>query len=413
METNTFSNVNDITEKDWIVIDNVKYDVTSFKHKHPGGVEVLDSYNHLDATDVFNEFHSKNAKKFLKSLPIIENYVETSVSSFDKDMRNLHDELVNEGCFQANILYYTRKILELFGLLIVTCYILHYRYIVISAFFFALFLQQSGWLAHDIAHDQVSKKLRPILLLFTGNLFQGFSGKWWIPKHMVHHARPNALHETNRTPVDTDFDTAPFIYWVSCLIPTNNNFWKSLWLKYQGYFVWMLLFASKLSWDYYCCKTVLEKMVYKELFGIIVHHTVVLLYPIIQTSSIVHGVMFYILGRLMAGFLIGFVFIQSHNGMEYYNRHKLSFYEAQIKTTRNISPTKWVTWFTGGLNYQIEHHMFPRMPRHNLPYVADKIRSICKKHGFEYISIGFYKSCYCITKHLKNVSISICKEKLE
>jgi fatty acid desaturase len=81
--------------------------------------------------------------------------------------------------------------------------------------------------------------------------------------------------------------------------------------------------------------------------------------------------------------LLGFVFIQSHNGMEVFN-DKRDFMRAQLASTRNVSGGLFNDWFTGGLNRQIEHHLFPTLPRHNLRKAQKRVYALCSKHGLYY-----------------------------
>eukprot|EP00951_Prasinocladus_malaysianus_P041038 scaffold479260_cov41-Prasinocladus_malaysianus.AAC.1 len=64
---------------------------------------------------------------------------------------------------------------------------------------------------------------------------------------------------------------------------------------------------------------------------------------------------FLVLSQMMSGFMLSLVFVQSHNGMEIYSDAK-DFFMAQMVSTRDILGTPFNDWFTGGLNYQIEHH---------------------------------------------------------
>lgn len=57
----------------------------------------------------------------------------------------------------------------------------------------------------------------------------------------------------------------------------------------------------------------------------------------------------------------------------------------QLAATCNVEQSFFNDWFSGHLNFQIEHHLFPTMPRHNLPKVAPLVRSLCAKHGTEYL----------------------------
>jgi acyl-lipid Delta6-acetylenase / acyl-lipid (9-3)-desaturase len=107
--------------------------------------------------------------------------------------------------------------------------------------------------------------------------------------------------------------------------------------------------------------------------------------------------------QILAGFLLAMVFVQSHNGMEVY-MDKKDFVSAQIVSTRNIDSTVWMDWFTGGLNFQIEHHLFPTLPRHNLKRAQNLVMQFCRDHGFAYEMCGMDTGTYRVLSRLAIVA---------
>lgn len=71
--------------------------------------------------------------------------------------------------------------------------------------------------------------------------------------------------------------------------------------------------------------------------------------------------------------------------------------------TQNIVGGIFHDWFTGHLNYQIEHHLFPTMPRHQLPHVAERVQQLCVKHGLPYHVKSMYQCCRDILDKLVHV----------
>jgi acyl-lipid Delta6-acetylenase / acyl-lipid (9-3)-desaturase len=107
--------------------------------------------------------------------------------------------------------------------------------------------------------------------------------------------------------------------------------------------------------------------------------------------------------QVLAGFMMALVFVQSHNGMEVYMEGK-DFVTAQMISTRNIDSNMWLDWFTGGLNYQIEHHLFPTLPRHNLKRAKEWVLKFCKEHGFRYESCGMDTGTYRVLQRLAQIA---------
>jgi fatty acid desaturase len=355
----------------------------------------------MDATNVFREFHGPGAKHVLRGLPseeIVPAPLESS--AIERDFRALRDELETEGRFRPSAMFYTRKVAELFALLGSAVWLLSAGRFWTSAAVLGLFFQQSGWLSHDFAHSQVIRdpRRRRWILYLVGPVFQGFTASWWIPKHMTHHAHPNAIDEKTGRPIDTDIDTAPFIYWTARLLPSRRM--NTFLVRNQGYVLWMVLPFSKFVWDYFSIVATYKKKNWVELALTAVHHVVFLFAPALWTPR---WALYYVVARLWAGFFIGWVFIMSHNAMEYYDRPALAFYESQVRTTRNVTMSRFVTWFTGGLNYQIEHHLFPRMPRHHFPAVAYRVQQLCLKHDLKYTVLGMFSCSAMLTRYLNNV----------
>jgi len=57
----------------------------------------------------------------------------------------------------------------------------------------------------------------------------------------------------------------------------------------------------------------------------------------------------------------------------------------QVRTTSNFSPGGWLTtWYVGGLNYQIEHHLFPKICHIHYPRLSAIVREVCAEHGLHY-----------------------------
>lgn len=382
-----------------VAVKGVVYNVDGFMQKHPGGDKVLSAYDDMDATDVFVEFHGENTHNRIRTLPVVDVYTKET-SAFTKAVRKVREDFVDEGMFQADPLYYAQKLLEIAIILSVATTFMILGWWHVGAFFVGLFFQQSGWLAHDFAHNQVTRKYRFLFTVLVANLYQGFSGTWWIRKHMLHHAKPNAIHEETGEAVEEDFDTAPLLYWTGRMIPSNMGWFRRAIISMQGYYLWLVLPLSKFVWDFDSLKIAIMFKTWTELVGIIVHYALCYLHASLFVDN---PIWFMIVSRLWGGFLISWVFIQSHNGMTYYDRPAHGYYESQIMSTRNMDLGKFSTWFTGGLNYQIEHHFFPRMPRHNLPLVANRVREVCETHGYCYQVMGIVQGSIWITKYLNKI----------
>ena len=76
----------------------------------------------------------------------------------------------------------------------------------------------------------------------------------------------------------------------------------------------------------------------------------------------------------------------------------------QVTTTRNVTSNIFVDWFCGGLQYQVDHHLFPMIPRHNLGKVHKLVESFCKEHGVSYHEANMWNGTLEVLNHLSDVS---------
>merc|ERR1711956_185755 len=108
-----------------------------------------------------------------------------------------------------------------------------------------------------------------------------------------------------------------------------------------------------------------------------------------------------------------------HNGMATYDAEtRPDFWKLQVTTTRNIIgghgiPQWFVGWLCGGLHYQVEHHLFPMMPRHNLAQTHILVKSFCKEWGMKYHEADLWDGTVEVLQHLSSVSDDFIVEMIE
>jgi len=402
------------TEDDaWIVVNSKVYDVSGWAEKHPGG-RVIYTYAGKDATDVFAGFHSPASWAQLKPL-FVGDLEEEQCSPLMADFRALRRNMLQKGLFRSSKRWYAWKTGSTFSILAAALTVLIKCHesmwgIVASAFLLGLFWQQGGWLAHDFLHHQVfrHRSMNTVAGYIIGNIALGFSVDWWKSKHNVHHAAPNELDEHHQA-VDPDIDTLPLLAWSSEMAATVGNAAHRGMLRFQHYFFFPILLFARFSWCEQSVSHTLNtttkvpgKRGWEELAFLGLHYcwylgTVFAYLPVLR------ALMFVVLSQVFAGFLLSIVFVQSHNGMEVYSDEK-DFITAQVVSTRDITAGVWNDWFTGGLNYQIEHHLFPTLPRHNLAKVRQAVQTLCEKHGLVYESCGMATGTWRVLKRLAAVA---------
>lgn len=269
----------------------------------------------------------------------------------------------------------------------------------------SLYYPQSAWLGHDLGDGQVfsGRRINTIALALMA-WTQGLSGKWWKEKHGKHHARPNAYKIDNGRPVpmDEDIDTAPLLVWNVALITQEARLKLAWWLPLQKHALALILLFARLNWSIAGVRHALRHGNVMELIGIFAHYLVTLALALhFWPGDTWQSVSWFVASQLGGGFLLGLVFILNHSGREVYAEDAgYNFFEAQVRTTRNVHEGLIANWFTGGLNLQLEHHFFPNLPKHRLREVVAESRRIVAQCGFCYESLSFFEACKVTWKSL-------------
>lgn len=399
-------------EDAWIVIRDRVYDVTRFAKEHPGGDIILTAAGG-DATDVFAGFHaSTNSWKMLPPLcvgtidPTLgPSEIAKADASYYADVLQMRRDLQALNLFHSSKMYYAGKVATNVSILassvgLVLAYPSSWFATIGAAVILALFWQQCGWLAHDFLHHQVFKNrsYNNLLGVLIGNIFQGFSVAWWKNKHNHHHAVPNVTDSPSGG--DPDILTMPILWWSEKLIEGEDlDSLPRFLLRNQAILYWPILCMARTSWVIQSLLHQLlprnrnvtsDTMYLTELAGLFIHHIsyICLLVKIPTWSQML---VFLALSQGLGGLLIGIVFTVGHNAMDVLTpeEHKSThFVSLQVRTTRNITPTWFNKWFSGGLNYQVEHHIWPTLPRHSLPQAAVILQKFCHDHNVPYSCKG-------------------------
>ncbi|KAG2228560.1 hypothetical protein INT48_004745 [Thamnidium elegans] len=357
-------------------------------------------------------------------------------AKFAAEIRDLRDKLKKEGYFHSSKLFYAYKVLSTLALCGTGLGLL-YAYgrtstlaVVVSAFIIGIFWQQCGWLAHDFGHHQCfqDRKWNDVLVIFLGNFCQGFSLSWWKNKHNTHHASTNVHGQ------DPDIDTAPVLLWDEYASaayygalddePTMvSRFIAENVLPYQTRYYFFVLAFARFSWAlqsflYSFNQGAINKSAALNMYeriSLILHWSIFGYATIAWNSSIYNMILFFMISQATTGYTLALVFALNHNGMPVISEEKaekMEFFEIQVVTGRDVTLSPLGDWFMGGLNYQIEHHVFPNMPRHNLPKVKPMVKALCKKYDIYYHDTGFIKGTLEVLKTLdvaSNLSLQLTK----
>lgn len=429
----------------WVSYKGKVYDVSDWE-EHPGG-SVIFTHAGDDCTDVFAAFHPSSALKELNRFEIgtlDESIIPTGLyanklkpekqKAFEKGYRELRAKLIAAGLFNANPLYYVYKVGSNIALLALSIYLAtstdSFAVNMIAALILGLFWQQCGWLAHDFLHHQVFKNrlYGDLAGIIIGDLWQGFSVQWWKSKHNAHHAVPN-LHASvpGACDGDPDIDTMPLLAWSMKMAESAKDDKNGRWfIKWQAFLYFPILLFARLAWAQQSWLFVWggagqhsvkgahidrAHMQYPglEKLALIGHY--VGLFTILSYMPWVNALCYFLLAQTSCGLFLAIVFGLGHNGMAVYPAdQRPDFWKLQVSTTRNITSTPFVDWFCGGLQYQVDHHLFPMLPRHNLPKVHALVESFCKEFGVSYHEANMWDGSIEVLQHLSEVSNEFIRE---
>jgi fatty acid desaturase len=120
--------------------------------------------------------------------------------------------------------------------------------------------------------------------------------------------------------------------------------------------------------------------------------------------SPLQAVAFLVVQQGLFGLYLGCAFAPNHKGMPTLTEaDQLDFLRRQVLTSRNVAGSRPVDLVLGGLNYQIEHHLFPTMPRPNLRRAQPLVRAFCAQHGLPYTQASLFGSYAQAIRHLHTV----------
>jgi fatty acid desaturase len=268
------------------------------------------------------------------------------------------------------------------------------------AAFLAIVFTQIGFLAHDAGHKQIftSGRANDIAGIVLANLAVGLGYSYWTDNHNRHHAHPN----TDGKDPDIDFGALAFTPGQA----GGRGRFARLAYRYQAYFFFPLLALTALglhidSTIYLARRTRRSRSWERVLFAA---HVVGYLAVVFWVLSPVKAAVFIAVQQGLLGLYLGLSFAPNHKGMPILDAADNSdFLRRQVLTSRNIRGGPLVDAALGALNYQIEHHLFPSMPRPSLRHAQPIIAQFCRQHGLPYVQTSLIGSYAQTLRHLHAV----------
>lgn len=282
-----------------------------------------------------------------------------------------------------------------------------------NAALFAFAFVLLGFLMHYVGHNQVTgdvRWLRPIGMLF--NILIGLSIWWWIQKHMRHHQDPNGES-------DPDFVGIHFFGLTEAQAREKRGLYRVT-TRYQHVLFIPLIFLGQL-WHlrYAAVRSLLKQRSRRARVEIcfMAVHLALYLSILFLSRPPLHALAFVLVHSGLVGTYLGIAFAVNHIGRPAELSADTGYLPRQVTTARNIRihirrsqrVTLWanrvLTFLMGGLNFQTEHHLFPRTLRHPNLYAASAIvEAFCKERGVEYYSVGFWRAVWEVLVYLRTIA---------
>jgi fatty acid desaturase len=269
----------------------------------------------------------------------------------------------------------------------------------VTAVFLAVTFTQVGLVAHDLAHRQVFRTKRPseIAGMLAGNLGIGMSYGWWMDKHTRHHNNPN--HD------DLDPDVAPEVLIWATQSALGRRGLKGFITRHQAglFFPLLTLLAADLKVS--SVKALRNGVVKRRVpeSALLILHAVAYLSALLIVLSPLQAIAFLLVHQALFGVYLGMTFAPNHKGMPHPTGDE-DYLRKQVLTSRNVRGGWLTDAALGGLNYQIEHHLFPGMPTPNLRKAQPIVRAYCAELGVAYEETTLIASYRQALEYLHEVS---------
>jgi fatty acid desaturase len=274
----------------------------------------------------------------------------------------------------------------------------------LSAVVLGVLFTQVAFLGHDGGHRQVFARRRgnDWLGLLLGDLLVGLSFGWWLDKHNRHHANPNTEDQ------DPDIGDGSALIFTTRQAMARSTRVGTILARKQAWLFFPMLTLEGLHLHIASIRNVFgaakrrHRRTELVLLGV---HTVGYFALLLTVLSPTKAVLFLLIQQAAFGFYMGCSFAPNHKGMPILDAEdEVDFLSRQVITSRNVRGGWFTDLLLGGLNYQIEHHLFPSMPRPNLRRAQPIVRAYCQRMTLPYAETSLIGSYVVVLRHLRDVA---------
>jgi fatty acid desaturase len=267
-----------------------------------------------------------------------------------------------------------------------------------------LVVTQFGFLGHDAAHRQMfeSRAWNDWTARILAGGFAGLSFAWWRAKHNKHHQGPNKE--------GYDPDIAPGAIAFTPSIVNQRTGLAGWFAQRQGWLFFPLLTLEGVNLHVASIRSALDKDTPRPWrrteLALVTGRLALYVAVLLAFLPVGLAIAFLAVQMAVFGLCLGASFAPAHKGMPIVPpTMKLDFLRRQVLVSRNVRGNVAVDFFMGGLNYQIEHHLFPSMPRCNLRKARPLVRAHCEREGISYSEVGLLESYGIVIDYLNHVGL--------
>ncbi|HLP23856.1 MAG TPA: acyl-CoA desaturase [Microbacteriaceae bacterium] len=267
-----------------------------------------------------------------------------------------------------------------------------------------ILLTQVAFVAHEAGHRAIlaTGPAGERLARFLAVGVVGMSFSWWNSKHSRHHGNPNQI---GKDP-DIAVDTISFVE-EDAVEARGVRGWIT---RRQGWLFFPLLMAEGINLHVLSVRHILSRRATPRRALEIVLLTIrftVFLAPVFIFLPFGMACAFIGVQLAVFGLYMGASFAPNHKGMPILAPDaRVDFFTKQVRTSRNIRGGWWATVLFGGLNFQIEHHLFPNMPRPQLARARTIVREYCERVSVPYTEESLWRSYGIVVRYLNRVGLS-------
>lgn len=365
---------------------------------------------------ILEQYDSDCARKDLDMIPSLDYATQNHIR---EKYNELHAQIIKNGFYKCNYSDYVREIVKILAIFLYLFTFLHLKQYVISALLMGTAWHQMTFIAHDAGHVAISHnyQIDNLFGMVVADWFGGLSLGWWKRNHNVHHL------VTNDPAHDPDIQHLPFF-------AVSTRFFNDLYSTYYDKTLWFDAFAKKaiplqdylyypilafgrfnlyrLSWTHLILGEGPRKgkaawFRWFELAGLLFFFFW-FFYLLIGSIEGGWNKFNYIMVSHVATMLVHVQITLSHFAMSTADLGvSESFASRQLRTTMDVDCPVWLDFLHGGLQFQSIHHLFPRLPRHNLRRVQPFVIKFCEDVGLPYSIYGFGRGNEIVISKLSEV----------